>query len=118
SAVCSMDLQDTNTVGAEEIERLEEEGVLVTTAPRVLYADLCVPGACTVFTTYASLPAVAALHAEHGLPAWDLAVVDEAHRSAGTRAGAWARVHDDAHVPCARRLYMTATPRLYGGGEH
>ena len=52
---------------------------------------------------------------------FDLLVVDEAHRSSGDLGKAWAAVHDQERVPAARRLYMTATPRLWevapGGGE-
>ncbi|MER5450607.1 Helicase associated domain protein [Streptomyces sp. NPDC002766] len=79
----------------------------------------------TVFATYASL-GLGVLERSHrsGLDAWDL-VVDEAHRTSGALGKAWAGVHDNARVPALRRLYMTATPRLWevgdqkeaGGGE-
>ncbi|ARF83086.1 hypothetical protein B6264_26520 [Kitasatospora aureofaciens] len=42
---------------------------------------------------------------------WDLVVVDEAHRTAGSQGKAWAAVHADDQVPAVRRLYFTATPR-------
>ncbi|MER7990354.1 Helicase associated domain protein [Streptomyces noursei] len=45
--------------------------------------------------------------------AFDLLVVDEAHRSSGSIGKAWAAVHDQERIPAARRLYMTATPRLW-----
>ncbi|WP_078571763.1 MULTISPECIES: DEAD/DEAH box helicase [Streptomyces] len=81
----------------------------------------------TVFATYASL-GMGVLERSHrvGLGAWDLVVVDEAHRTSGALGKAWAGVHDDGRVPALRRLYMTATPRLWevpdregseGGGE-
>ncbi|MFE7759527.1 Helicase associated domain protein [Streptomyces sp. NPDC057429] len=44
---------------------------------------------------------------------FDLLVVDEAHRTSGDLGKAWAAVHDQARVPAERRLYMTATPRLW-----
>ncbi|MGW5117284.1 DEAD/DEAH box helicase family protein [Streptomyces noursei] len=44
--------------------------------------------------------------------AFDLLVVDEAHRTSGAIGKAWAVVHDQERIPAARRLYMTATPRL------
>jgi superfamily II DNA or RNA helicase len=68
----------------------------------------------TVFATYASL-GLGVLERSHraGLAAWDLVVVDEAHRTSGALGKAWAGVHDDARVPALRRLYMTATPRLW-----
>lgn len=43
----------------------------------------------------------------------DLAVMDEAHRTPGSLGKAWADVHDQAVVPAARRLYLTATPRVW-----
>ncbi|MER6301602.1 Helicase associated domain protein [Kitasatospora sp. NPDC001539] len=66
----------------------------------------------TVYATYASLERIVQAHQQFGLPAWDLVVVDEAHRTAGSEGKAWAAVHDDAQVPAVRRLYFTATPRI------
>ncbi|MBM7443162.1 DEAD/DEAH box helicase [Streptomyces sp. HB132] len=44
---------------------------------------------------------------------FDLLVVDEAHRTSGDLGKAWAAAHDQVRVPAVRRLYMTATPRLW-----
>ncbi|WP_097990570.1 DEAD/DEAH box helicase [Streptomyces sp. f51] len=44
---------------------------------------------------------------------FDLLVVDEAHHTSGDGSKAWAGIHDQARFPAARRLYMTATPRLW-----
>ncbi|MFB7911313.1 Helicase associated domain protein [Kitasatospora sp. NPDC056076] len=66
----------------------------------------------TVYATYASLERIVQAHQLHRLPAWDLVVIDEAHRTAGSEGKAWAAVHDDDRVPAARRLYFTATPRI------
>ncbi|MFJ2864133.1 Helicase associated domain protein [Kitasatospora sp. NPDC087314] len=66
----------------------------------------------TVYATYASLERIVQAHQLCGLPAWDLVVIDEAHRTAGAEGKAWAAVHDDAQVPAKRRLYFTATPRI------
>ncbi len=70
-----------------------------------------------VFSTYQSIEVVAAMQATTGLR-FDLIVCDEAHRTAGVASvagddSAFALVHDDAIVPAAKRLYMTATPRLF-----
>jgi len=40
-------------------------------------------GPVTVYATYASLERIVQAHRLHGLPAWDLVVIDEAHRTAG-----------------------------------
>ncbi|MFE5406487.1 Helicase associated domain protein [Streptomyces sp. NPDC056580] len=68
----------------------------------------------TVFATYASL-GLGTLERAHqaGLPGWDLIVVDEAHRTSGRIGKPWAVVHDNTRIPALRRLYMTATPRLW-----
>ncbi|MFG2533393.1 Helicase associated domain protein [Streptomyces sp. NPDC048516] len=68
----------------------------------------------TVFATYASL-GLGTLERAHaaGLSAWDLIVVDEAHRTSGRIGKPWAVVHDNQKIPSLRRLYMTATPRLW-----
>lgn len=70
-------------------------------------------GPVTVYATYASLPTLLAAHHTHLLPAWDLAVVDEAHRTAGRLGKAWAAIHHDDQIPATRRLYLTATPRIW-----
>ncbi|MET7305423.1 Helicase associated domain protein, partial [Embleya sp. NPDC005575] len=40
-------------------------------------------------------------------------VVDEAHRTSGALGKAWAAIHDNRRLPAARRLYLTATPRIW-----
>ncbi|MFJ4873396.1 Helicase associated domain protein [Streptomyces sp. NPDC088757] len=72
----------------------------------------------TVYATYASL-GMGILERAHaaGLPGWDLIVVDEAHRVSGRIGKPWAVVHDNARIPSLRRLYMTATPRLWQLGD-
>ncbi|CAL9278320.1 hypothetical protein SUDANB5_06851 [Streptomyces sp. SudanB5_2050] len=72
----------------------------------------------TVFATYASL-GLGTLERAHqgGLPGWDLIVVDEAHRTSGGIGKPWAVVHDTTRIPALRRLYMTATPRLWQLGD-
>ncbi|MFE4205493.1 Helicase associated domain protein [Streptomyces goshikiensis] len=72
----------------------------------------------TVYATYASL-GLGTLERAHagGLAAWDLIVVDEAHRVSGRIGKPWAVVHDNTRIPSLRRLYMTATPRLWQLGD-
>ncbi|MFE8940921.1 Helicase associated domain protein [Streptomyces sp. NPDC007872] len=72
----------------------------------------------TVFATYASL-GMGILERAHaaGLPGWSLIVVDEAHRVSGRIGKPWAVVHDNQKIPSLRRLYMTATPRLWQLGD-
>ncbi|WP_284741668.1 DEAD/DEAH box helicase [Amycolatopsis sp. RTGN1] len=49
--------------------------------------------------------------------ATDLLVIDEAHHSAGSVGKATALLHDDEVLPAVRRLYMTATPRMWESGK-
>ena len=70
-----------------------------------------------VFCTYHSLPIVeAAQNAD--APAFDIIFCDEGHRTTGVdRRGddtsPFVRVHDKDRIRAKKRLYMTATPRLY-----
>ena len=71
-----------------------------------------------IFATYHSLPVIRQAQQEHGLPAFDLAICDEAHRTAGgytdeSDRSCFTMIHDDDLVGCKRRLYMTATPKVY-----
>ncbi|MFD9301455.1 Helicase associated domain protein [Streptomyces sp. NPDC060048] len=99
--------------------RGEDAGVPTTTDPAEL-ADWAGPPVdrVTVFATYASLGlgTIERAHRE-GLPGWDLIVVDEAHRTSGRIGKPWAVVHDNLRIPAVRRLYMTATPRVWQDGE-
>ena len=76
-----------------------------------------------VFSTYQSLDIVAeAQEQSNGLPEFDLIICDEAHRTTGVSAkqltdkdeSNFQRVHDDRFIAGKKRLYMTATPRIYG----
>ena len=72
-----------------------------------------------IFSTYQSLDVIANAQ-QQGLPNFDLIVCDEAHRTTGAEKAAdqsesnFRRVHDNNFVTAAKRLYMTATPRIYG----
>ncbi|MFF3313015.1 Helicase associated domain protein [Streptomyces sp. NPDC002952] len=73
-------------------------------------------GPVTIFGTYASLGVLAeAFEGVYGqqLAPMDLTVVDEAHRTSGSMGKAWADVHDQGVIPSRRRLYLTATPRIW-----
>jgi superfamily II DNA or RNA helicase len=64
-----------------------------------------------VFSTYQSSKVVA--EAVTGLPPFDFAVFDEAHKTAGRERARFALALKDENLPIARRLFMTATPRHY-----
>lgn len=72
-----------------------------------------------VFSTYHSIAVINKAQKEYGLPEFDLIICDEAHRTTGStfddeEESAFVRVHDQNFIAAKKRLYMTATPRLYG----
>jgi len=75
-------------------------------------------GLSVVFSTYQSIDTVAKAQ-ELGSAEFDLILCDEAHRTTGvTLADAsessFVKVHDQSFLRGKRRLYMTATPRMFG----
>ena len=74
-------------------------------------------GLTVVFSTYQSLPVIHQAQ-QQGLDDFDLVVCDEAHRTTGVTltgedASNFVRIHEPAYIRSGRRLYMTATPRLF-----
>ncbi|MDD6461151.1 MAG: DEAD/DEAH box helicase family protein [Bifidobacteriaceae bacterium] len=67
-----------------------------------------------VFSTYQSISVIHEAQ-EKGLMDFDLIICDEAHRTAGLvrEEGDFQRVHNNDYIHGAKRLYMTATPRVY-----
>ncbi|MFF7199223.1 Helicase associated domain protein [Streptomyces sp. NPDC008079] len=121
-AVCSL---EGDTV-------LGELGVRSTTNP-IQLALWAGSGPVVAFATYASLvdredpdasgrekvrgPLEAALAGGDRLygqrmNGFSLAIVDEAHGTAGDLGRPWAAIHDNARIPADFRLYLTATPRI------
>ena len=113
--------------GEREDIGLSELVCRVTTDPAAIAALLNEDNAGTraVFCTYQSLPQVMAAQSEHGAPPFDLTIADEAHRTTGVdRAasglegkGAFQAVHSEEGLASRKRLYMTATPRIYSAAS-
>lgn len=68
-----------------------------------------------VFATYQSSPRVADAHRHYHLAPWHAVVADEAHRCAGEYEAAFATVVDNAKIPAAVRIFLTATLRVRKG---
>lgn len=78
-------------------------------------------GMTVVFSTYQSIEVIA--EAQNAMDAdinaiFDLIICDEAHRTTGLKlagedSSAFIKVHDNSFLQAKKRLYMTATPRLY-----
>lgn len=84
-----------------------------------LVARHCDTHMSVVFATYHSIAVISEAQKHFGLPAFDLVICDEAHRTTGAvfdgdDESAFVRVHDNDYIQAHKRLYMTATPRIYG----
>lgn len=71
-----------------------------------------------VFSTYQSIDVISQAQKKHGVGEFDLIVCDEAHRTTGVTLAdddesAFVRVHKPDFLVAKRRLYMTATPKIY-----
>ena len=71
-----------------------------------------------VFSTYQSIDVIIEAQKD-GFYEFDLAICDEAHRTTGATemgkdASAFVKVHSDNSLKAKKRLYQTATPRIYG----
>ncbi|MFF5393414.1 Helicase associated domain protein [Streptomyces sp. NPDC013012] len=108
-------------------------GVRTTTNP-IQLALWAASGPAVVFATYASLVDREDVDAPEGqgkvrgpletalaggerlygqrMDGFDLAIVDEAHGTAGDLGRPWAAIHDNPRIPADFRLYLTATPRI------
>ena len=72
-----------------------------------------------VYSTYHSIDVISRAQHEHGLENFDLIICDEAHRTTGATFDTedesnFVKVHDADYIRAAKRIYMTATPRIYG----
>ena len=75
------------------------------------FLDASFAGTKVVFSTYQSARVVGeALKSDE---AFDLAVFDEAHKTAGREGRNFAFALEDANLPIRKRLFLTATPRHY-----
>lgn len=103
--VCDLGFPATTSV-----EQLARHGKALKTKPP--------KGMTVVFSTYQSIDAVGEAQQAGAFGTFDLIVCDEAHRTTGAAFDGAARssftkVHDNDCVKGKRRLYMTATPRVY-----
>ena len=71
-----------------------------------------------VFSTYQSSAVIAAAQADPAIPAFDLAVADEAHRCAGKVGSEFTAILDNVQIRSKKRLFTTATPRTYSSTVH
>lgn len=78
-------------------------------------------GMTVVFSTYQSIEVIAKAQKhliKNGVSEFDLIICDEAHRTTGVTLADedesnFTKVHDAGFIKAKKRLYMTATPRIY-----
>ena len=117
--ICS----DTRAGQTSEDSSILELKIPVTTDPSSISHTLQNPDGdkmTVVFCTYQSLPLVEKSQ-DDGAPPFDIIFCDEAHRTTGVEApgdktSPFVLVHDADRIRANKRLYMTATPRLYTEG--
>ena len=117
--ICS----DTHAGQTGEDAAIYELEIPVTTDPVAISQALQTTESdamTVVFCTYHSLPLVESAQ-NQGVPEFDLVLCDEAHRttgvdSPGDKTSPFVLVHDGERIRSKKRLYMTATPRLYTAG--
>lgn len=111
--VCS----DKTSGGNKESDdmRITDLECQVTTDPDKIARFLRQKGGGTrvVFCTYQSLAKVSEAQTGHKAPDFDLTIADEAHRTTGIEGTAFRTVHDNAKLRSGKRLYMTATQRIF-----
>lgn len=124
AVVCS-DETASNAEGDTWESSLSDIPYPATTDPTALYEQIKrfdrTRGVNVVFSTYQSIQVVSDAQ-RMGLDPFDLIVCDEAHRTTGasaasddlTEQSAFTKVHDNRLVSAKKRVYMTATPKIYG----
>ncbi|OUJ17397.1 damage-inducible protein [Acetobacter orientalis] len=125
-AVCSdSDVGKKQLSNSDEIKvKIHELGYPATTTAKRLATEYQkrhdVTHMTVVFSTYHSIKVISDAQKEFGFPEFDLIVCDEAHRTTGVTFGgedndsAFVKVHNQEFLKGKHRLYMTATPRIYG----
>lgn len=129
-AVCS-DRKVTKIKGKNEVEDIAATDIgypATTDYRKLLDYQLLINEAedtsdfVVVFSTYQSIDVINRAQ-EEGFYDFDLIIADEAHRTTGATEkdkdkSAFVKVHEDKYVKSAKRLYQTATPRVYGESAH
>ena len=96
------------------IENISDMDVPVTTGTEEIQKFLNDTTSKTsiIFSTYQSSKVLSDAVHKSGAT-FDLGIFDEAHRTAGAKVGAWGIALDDANIPISKRIFMTATPKIY-----
>lgn len=94
------------------IEHVSELGVPVTSDPEEIRQFLQGNEGGVIFSTYQSSVLIAEAQKDSGVPGFDIAFADEAHRCTGKVSSAFGCVLGSQKIRAKKRLFMTATPRV------
>jgi predicted helicase len=123
-AVCSDTQVGKRRVNADDVAEIDylDLAFPATTDALKLAASAKRPAGekmTVIFATYQSIQVISAAQNKHGLPEFDLIICDEAHRTTGATLDGeddsnFVKVHDQSVIGGKKRLYMTATPKVFG----
>ena len=117
--LCVCSDQTVGTKGHDEsIHSVADLAFPVTSDADEVKRFLSGAGNRVVFSTYQSSLVIAAAQADPAIPAFDLAVADEAHRCAGKVGSDFTAILDNTQIRSAKRLFATATSRTYSSTVH
>ena len=96
------------------IEKISDMDVPVTTEVEAIreFLQNTTSKTSIIFSTYQSSKVLSDAVRKSGAT-FDIGIFDEAHRTAGTKIGVWGIALDDANIPINKRIFMTATPKIY-----
>jgi superfamily II DNA or RNA helicase len=110
--LCVCSEKDIDSTGNDSIMvHTYEIGSNVTTSANEIELFLRKNKKCIIYSTYQSLKVLAGKAKELNF-SFDLAICDEAHKTAGLKSSTFGLVHADENIEIKKRLYMTATPRI------
>lgn len=109
-AVCSQPIGGATN---EDIS-LSDLSVKSTTNAEDVADFLSAPGTHVVFATYQSSTVLGDAQRKYGADEFGLAIVDEAHKTAGDQSSTFSNILTDTSIKVRKRLFMTATPRIKG----
>ncbi len=123
-AVCSDTKVGKRRKNQDDMVGMETSDLVLpaTTDAKALAKEACenfAEAMTVIFSTYHSIQVISDAQKEYDLPEFDLIICDEAHRTTGVVLGTdkheseFIKVHDNSIIQGKKRLYMTATPKIF-----
>jgi predicted helicase len=107
-------------IGSDEDVKIDfiDEKIIVSTKPIEVknFLNCNTLSNVIVIATYQSLPNLAQICNEYGYE-FDLGIIDEAHRTVGSKQKSFSTILFDEEIKIKNRIFMTATERVYSGSK-